>query len=81
MISSLSLQVSLQRINVPGPGISVLQIDTGDRSAQVVVRGDTTEVRGVGAEAGGGSRWATAGLLASVGKQEVDTLLSRIMLE
>ena len=47
----------------------------------VIVRGDKTEVRGVGAQAGGGSRWASAGVLASIGKQEVDTLLSQIMLE
>ena len=74
------LQVSLQRIDVPGHGRSVIRADTGERSVHIVVREDTTEVRGVGTEAGGGSRWASAGLLASVGKQEVDTLLSRIML-
>ena len=59
----------------------MIQIDTEEQSLHVVIRGDTTEVRGLGAQAGGGSRWATAGLLASVGKQDVDSLLSRIILE
>ncbi len=71
----------MQRIDVPGQGRSVIQIDTEEQSLQMVIRGDTTEVRGLGAQAGGGSRWATAGLLASVGKQDVDSLLSRIILE
>ena len=82
MTHATSLQVSLQRVDIPGgPERTVIQVNMGERCVHVVVRGDTTEVRGVGSQAGGGSRWASAGLLATVGKQEVDTLLSQVMLE
>lgn len=75
------LQVSFQRVDVPGHARSVIRVDFGNRSVHVVVRADTTEVRGLGAQAGGGSRWASAGLLSSVGNQELDTLLSRLVIE
>ena len=77
----LLLQVSLQRFKVPGLARTIVKVELADKDVHLIVRGDTTEVRGCGAQAGEGSRWATAGLQTNVGGQELETLLSRLLRE
>lgn len=60
---------------------SVFKLKLGERCIYLVTRVDTTEVRGMEHEAGAGSRWASAGHLTSVGKQSLDTLLSRLLIK
>ena len=66
---------------VPGPCRSVLRIAWAGKEVHVVVQADTTEVRGCGDGAGAGSRWASAGVLTGIGKQEIDTLLARLLVD
>ena len=47
----------------------------------LVVRNDTLEVRGIGQESAQACRWVNAGVLANVGKQEIGSLLARLVQE
>ena len=73
-------QVKMRRVDAPGLARTVLKLEIGERCFHLITRADTTEVRGLGHEAGAGSRWATAGQLTSVGKQSLDTLLSKLLI-
>jgi hypothetical protein len=72
--------VNIQPVHVEGLCRSVLKVEAGDSEVHVVMKADTMEVRGVGSAAGGGSRWANAGILPAGSKLDFAVLLQRLLL-
>lgn len=71
----------VEGLDIQGPARSAFKVEVAGSQAHIIVRADTIEVRGLGAKAGAGSRWASAGVLTSIGRLEIDSLLSRLLLD
>jgi len=56
-----------------------LRVESGGTELHLVMRADMLEVRGVGAAAGGGSRWGNAGVLGVGSKLDFGCLLETLL--